>query len=650
MNNRMLQFARRAVLVVLVAGLVAAAFVSGRASRDPASGDETATKSVASSAEQGVHAHDHDQQAMDSSGGDGGGGETVYYCSMHPAQQSTDPEATCPICGMDLVPMPDDMDGQGDMPVLRLSERSEALLNIEVARAERRTVEAPMHFVGKLEPNEQKLRDVVVRADSYVETLHADYDMKQVKAGEPLAELYSPRLQAAARELLVVRDRDGSGLSGEGKALASARGKLRRLGMGEEAVQRILDTGDVPRTYEIRSPIDGHVMNMTGREGDWLAEGERLVQVMDSSTLWLQLEAYEHQLKQLHVGQQVAVTIDAFPGETFEGEVSFISPHVHPVKRTAKVRVEVPNETGELRVGMYAKATVTASHEGDDADKAPLVVPASAPLVTGKRAVVYVKAPDADRPAFEGRDVTLGPRVGDFYIVEDGLEAGELVVRRGAFKLDSELQIRGRPSMMSPEDEGSMGHGGHGEQDGHDMQAAEDGGEAHEGHRAPVMDADGESPDFEASEALIERGEAVLAHYLAMVASLAGNDLSSAQSAAQRALEQLKVEATDAAGQRWRELTSELETGLKAFVAAEDLDAARPHLRPMAEPMVDVVKHFVEAPGERVYRARCPMAVDGEAGDWLQPHEEIRNPYKGDGNSMFHCGEVVSELTASRGE
>jgi Cu(I)/Ag(I) efflux system membrane fusion protein len=83
--------------------------------------------------------------------------------------------------------------------------------------------------------------------------------------------------------------------------------------------------------------------------------------------------------------------------------------------------------------------------------EAPLVVPASAPLITGKRAVVYVQVPATEKPTYQGREVVLGPRAGDYYIVESGLQEGETVVTNGNFKIDSALQIQAKPSMMNPE-------------------------------------------------------------------------------------------------------------------------------------------------------------------------------------------------------
>jgi Cu(I)/Ag(I) efflux system membrane fusion protein len=143
----------------------------------------------------------------------------------------------------------------------------------------------------------------------------------------------------------------------------------------------------------------------------------------------------------------VEFTTETWPGETFTGTVAFIHPILDETTRTVKVRVNVPNPDSRLKPGMFVRAVVRA----DIAAKKdpPLVIPASAPLLTGTRAVVYVVLNDKDKPTFEGRTVVLGPRAGEWYVVRSGLNEGERVVTRGAFKIDAELQIRAKPSMMA---------------------------------------------------------------------------------------------------------------------------------------------------------------------------------------------------------
>jgi Cu(I)/Ag(I) efflux system membrane fusion protein len=185
-------------------------------------------------------------------------------------------------------------------------------------------------------------------------------------------------------------------------------------------------------------------------EGDYVTIGQMLFTIADLSVVWIELSVYESDLALLAAGQPVQFTVEAVPGRTFSGVLSFVEPIVNPVTRTVTVRAEVQNAEGLLLPDMFVRANVKADARGHGGG-APLVIPATAPLLTGKRAVVYVELEDTDAPTFEGREVTLGPRVGDFYVVVEGLVEGERVVTEGAFKLDSALQIRAKPSMMSPD-------------------------------------------------------------------------------------------------------------------------------------------------------------------------------------------------------
>lgn len=421
---------------LLAAGLVlilVASYVAGRVSI----ADRTAPASdTAPPAE--AHVADGD----DASDGQ------LYYCSMHPQIRSNDADDTCPICGMNLIPMPADAgEDAEDLPVLRLSERAARLLDIQTTPVERRAAEATIHFVGKLAIDETRVAEVVARSDSYVERLHANYLWMPVSQGEVIAELDSPTLTAAARELrLVQRGDDGPRTPSVRDA---ARARLDRLGMTAEQIDAALEADELPRTYALHSPISGVVAELDARQGDYVSEGDRLVRIVDLSSLWLELEAYESDLPWLSLDQSATFAVASQPGDTMNGTVAFIAPTLDDRTRTARVRLNVDNRAGQLRPGMFARGQVDVPVQADDMGDAPLLIPTSAALITGRDAVVYVRLPDADRPTFEGRRVTLGPRVGEQYIVRDGLAEGEHVVTHGAFKLDSELQIRGRPSMMS---------------------------------------------------------------------------------------------------------------------------------------------------------------------------------------------------------
>jgi len=150
------------------------------------------------------------------------------------------------------------------------------------------------------------------------------------------------------------------------------------------------------------------------------------------------------------VGQTVELTLEGVR-EPFEGTIAFIDPVVDTATRTARVRVEV-DDAADLRPGMFAEAVVVGGAP-EAALEAPLVIPHTAPLFTGRRSLVYVELPETDEPTYAPRQVRLGPRIGDHYPVLSGLNEGERVVVHGAFALDADLQIRGGASMMTGEDD-----------------------------------------------------------------------------------------------------------------------------------------------------------------------------------------------------
>ena len=377
----------------------------------------------------------------------------LYTCSMHPQVRSPDPHAKCPICAMDLIPVPADGDetvaGEGP-PQLRLTEGALVRMEVRTHPAERRAVEIEVPLYGKVGVDESRVVDMTARVDGYVEGLAARTSWQPVKAGDELAGFYAPAAVAALNELKALR-------SGPPDLREAVRARLRRMGVPEKTMAGVLAGGDVPRTFPVASPVAGVVLPPPVREGEARREGEPLFRIANLSRVWINAEAYERDLPGLRPGLPVAFTVAGLPGREFAGEVAFIEPVVAGGTRTVRLRIEADNADGDLRPEQFVSAKVRASYEKESA---PLVVPVSAPLLTGKRALVYVRVPGAGRPTFEPRTVVLGPRAGDAYVVKEGLREGEWVVVNGQFKIDSELQIRGRPSMMSaerPEGEGPVG-------------------------------------------------------------------------------------------------------------------------------------------------------------------------------------------------
>jgi Cu(I)/Ag(I) efflux system membrane fusion protein len=372
--------------------------------------------------------------------------EEIWICSMHPQIRQNHP-GQCPICAMDLIPV---VSGATTMDTgpreLVLSEAAQKLAEIETSPVERRSVSAEIQLTGKVQFDETRLAYIAPRVAGRIDRLYANFTGVSVREGDPLADLYSPELFSAQQELLTAKT-----LSGADSLLNATRERLRLWGLTAEQIAGIEQSGQVKDHVTFYSPISGVVVGLDAREGMYVEAGMRIFTLADLSQVWVQLDAYESDLALLRDGQDVVLRAEAYPGESFKGTIAFIEPVLDPMTRTVKVRVAVPNPDGRLKPEMFVHATVQAKvAEVDSA--LPLVIPASAPLVTGKRAVVYVAVPER-AGAFEGRDVVLGPRAGDSYVVISGLKEGEQVVTRGGFKIDSSLQIQGKPSMMNPVEE-----------------------------------------------------------------------------------------------------------------------------------------------------------------------------------------------------
>jgi Cu(I)/Ag(I) efflux system membrane fusion protein len=419
----------------------------------------------------------------------------VWTCTMHLQIRAREP-GDCPVCGMELITAATD---------LRLSATARALAQVAVVPVERRWVARQVRLVGSIEYDETKLRTITARVGGRLDRLYVDYTGISVSKGDHMVWMYSPEILAAEAELIesikAVAAAEDSTLELVRKSaratLAATRDKLRLWGLTPEQVAEIEARGEPSDHIQINAPIGGVVIQKNAEEGMYVQTGTPIYRIADLSKVWVKIDAYESDLPWLRYGQEVTFTSDSLPGETIVGRIAFIDPVVTVKTRTVKIRANVSNDDGRLKPGMFVRAVVEsglaaggrtldanlagkwvspmhpeivrnepgpcpvcgmALVKAEDLglvtaaappELAPLVIPATAALRTGRRAIVYVQNPD-DPSRYEGREVVLGPRAGDFFLVQSGVEAGELVVINGNFKIDSARQILAQPSMMNP--------------------------------------------------------------------------------------------------------------------------------------------------------------------------------------------------------
>jgi RND family efflux transporter MFP subunit len=213
--------------------------------------------------------------------------------------------------------------------------------------------------------------------------------------------------------------------------VAAARQRLLLLGLSAERVAGLQDASHVVSEVVVAAPADGTTLARNVNPGQVVATGQELFTVADLGTVWVIGDLYEKDFATVRVGTPASVMVPATPGAPLRGRVAYIDPRVDPASRTAKVRVEVPNRRGALRLGMFVQMTFQVG-----AGERRALVPRAAVQSIGSRTVVYVATEGEGR--FVEKTVTLGAAVGDAVQVLDGLKPGERVVIEGSFFLRAE--------------------------------------------------------------------------------------------------------------------------------------------------------------------------------------------------------------------
>jgi membrane fusion protein, copper/silver efflux system len=364
-----------------------------------------------------------------------GGTVDHYTCSMHPSVRQSTP-GTCPICGMNLV------------PVIKEQEQQD-VVTIDDARRQRigvRTepvVSAPMsdtfRAVGHVAYDESTLADVNLKVRGWITKLYVSETGQRVAKGQPLFAMYSPELYNAEQDFLLGVQGAAASASAPDAGprrtdlLANAsRQRLHLLGLSDAQIDAIAQAGKPSEELAIPSPASGFVIEKNVVEGASVEAGMRLYRIASLSKVWVDADVYESDLARVRVGQTATVTLDYLPGRAYEAKVAYVYPYLDPASRTGRVRLELANKDLDLRPGMFASVTLGA------ALGVRVQVPAAAVVYTGPRRLVFV---DLGAGRFRPTAVQVGTESSGMYEVLSGLSAGDQVATSGVFLIAAEARI-----------------------------------------------------------------------------------------------------------------------------------------------------------------------------------------------------------------
>ncbi|KAA3653022.1 MAG: efflux RND transporter periplasmic adaptor subunit, partial [Calditrichaeota bacterium] len=401
--------------------------------------------------------------------------------------------------------------------------------------------------------------------------------------------------------------------------------KLKNWKLSDAQIDHVIELGKPQENFPILADISGVVLNKRVKLGDHVHTGSSLFEVADLSKIWVLFDVYESDMPWIKTGDAVAITIQSLPGEKFSGKISFIDPVINPKTRVARARIELKNPGQRLKPEMFANGLVKSPLKGSEP---ALVVPKSAVMWTGERSVVYVKNTSATNVGFALREVTLGPGLGDSYVIKDGLQEGEEIATNGTFSIDAAAQLAGKPSMMNPEGGAqSMGHN-HGDMNMQD-------GEMKRPHSDRI------TLGSQAKQVIV----ILFDKYLKLKDALTKDNREAAIGAATELstyLEKVKMSVFKGdAHIQWMKHGEPIKTGSLAIAKSKDLVAARKQFIDLSIHVITLAKRF--GPFDKpLFVQFCPMADENRGAEWLSRESEIRNPYFGD--SMLMCGEVRQSI------
>ncbi|MEK7850319.1 MAG: efflux RND transporter periplasmic adaptor subunit [Deltaproteobacteria bacterium] len=350
---------------------------------------------------------------------------------------------------MDYIPVYEDEAGTALRPgEIYITQEKTQRIGVRSEEVKKMPLKKVIRTVGTVDYDERRLFSINTKIEGWIEKLYVNATGREVRKGEPLLDIYSPDLVSTQEEYLLAletRRRLGpdalpEAVEGAESILDATRRRLKNWDINDSQIEALEKSKRPTKTLTLHSPAEGIVIEKMAIQGMKAMPGEKLLSIADLSNVWLYANIYEYELSLVKVGQRARVTINAYPGKTFNAMISYIYPYMDAESRTARVRLEMPNPGFRFKPGMYANVELESLISPN-----AIVVPEDAVLDTGERQAVIL---DLGAGRFKVLEVKVGLKGEGYYQILSGLAPGWRVVTSANFLIDSESSFRATAQTM----------------------------------------------------------------------------------------------------------------------------------------------------------------------------------------------------------
>ncbi len=468
---------------------------------------------------------------------------------------------------------------------------------------------------GKITENKDETATQPAHFDGRVEQLYVNSLGEKVNRGQIVASIYSPALVAAQQELITTFKLKEL----QPQLYNAVRNKFKNWMIHGDVLDKIENSSQVIQRFPIYSHVSGVVTEIMVNEGAHVMDGMSIFKVSNLSSVWADFDAYENQISQLKIGQKIKIVTNAYPNKEFEATVSFIDPILNNSTRTVTVRATLKNTEDLFKPGMFVNGKLNRLTE---TNSELISVPATAVLWTGERSLIYIKT-NPNEPIFEMREVTIGNRNGENFIITSGLENGDEIVTNGTFTVDAAAQLQGKKSMMNKSGGKTM--------------------TGHEEHASLQMNREEklDGGTKELPKSVQKNFLLVLNSYSQLKDAFVESDIEKVKIATGVLLKDLEKIKISSLTETQKEHFGSIDEALNAILEDADLENQRINFVVLNESIIPVAMNMstLNAP---FYVQKCPMANQNKGALWLSESREIKNPYYGD--EMLTCGSVIDTI------